>query len=232
MEITRRSALRLSSTALGLGVAGCTASSPPESDASPTTPAESSTSSAPAETTTHSSPKTSGTVETMETTSPSSHTLAGKPFTKLRVEPTPADSPFQHSVKFLAQPNSDHPARIRITIRNASKTAQTIQTDNWKLPFPSPLAESHSDTGLVISQNGDPSMTDGCWRDYAKSYPMVDTRTLAAGDTLTKQYGVANWMKNDTCWPTGEYAFTQGYTVNPGSDEYSYGWGFTLVLEQ
>ncbi len=202
MEITRRSALRLSSTALSLGVAGCTASSPPESDASTTTPAE------------------------------SYQTLAGKPFTELRVEPTPADSPFQHSVKFLAQPTSDHPARIRISIRNASDTTQTIQTNHWKLPFPSPLAESRPDTGLVISQDGDPSLTDGCWRDHAKTYPMVDTRTLAVGDTLTKQYGVANWVKNDTCWPTGDYSFTQGYTVNPETDEYSYGWGFTLVLGQ
>jgi hypothetical protein len=182
-------------------MAGCTASSPPESD------------------------------ETVETTTPSSQTLAGTPFTELRVEPIPADSPFQHGVKFLAQPTSDHLARIRISIQNGSDTAQTIQTNNWELPFPTPLAESHPDSGLVISQDGDPSQTDGCWRDYAKTYPMVDTRTVAVGDTLSKQYGVANWVKNDTCWPSGEYAFTQEYTVNPETAEYSYEWGFTLVLE-
>lgn len=199
---SRRTLLRSGLSATAVALAGCTG--------------------------TRSSPGT--TTETVETTTPPPRrTLDGEPFDELRVEPTPAESPFRHRVRFLAQPTADHPARVHISVRNASDAAQTIQTSHWELPFPSPLAEARPDTGLVVSQDG-PSMTDGCWRAYAKSYPMLDTRTLAPGEALGKEYAVANWTKNETCWPTGEYAFSQGYTVNPETDAYSYGWGFTLTI--
>lgn len=226
---SRRTVLGSGFSGVALALAGCIGGSRPSSDATTTAEPTETTSPASTQTRTTAQTSTSSRIQTTVQT-PATRALDGEPFTELRVEPTPADSPFRHDVEFLAQPTADHPARIRVSIRNASDAAQTIQTSNWELPFPNPLAEARPDTGLVVSQDGDPSRTDDCWRDHAKSYPMIDSRTLAAGETLTKQYAVTNWTKNEICWPSGEYAFSQGYAVNPETDDDGYEWGFTLVI--
>lgn len=153
------------------------------------------------------------------------------PVTRIAVRPAPNASPFRHNLSFLGQPSDDQPVQLRVLLTNPADTEHTVETNQFPLPFPARVGKAaNSDETLVLSPGNDAQRSDGCWREYPKTLPKVDTKAVAPGETLAKTYELVNHMEADACWPMGRYRFSQHYTVDPDADRSEYDWWFTVYV--
>lgn len=151
------------------------------------------------------------------------------PVQQIEAGAAPDESPFKHDFAFLTQPTDDHPARLRVGLTNAAGTAHTVQTVSSPLPFPTSVGKAaDSDEILVLASEDDPEHRGGCWRAYPKSLPAFATETVSPGETLSATYALVNPVDGDSCWPTGRYRFSQGYTVDPAINGIEYSWAFIV----
>ena len=226
-QLTRRKLMTALGASAAASVAGCLNSEAPATD--PTNESENEES--PPTTTTTTADSTADPDGTMTDGSTVIQPAGNGPIQRIEVAAAPDDSPFQHNLDFLAHPTEDDPARLRLSLTNADDTEHTIQTNNFGLPFPARVGKAvDGDATLVLSPDSDAERRDGCWRDYPKTLPKVETKTLPRGETLSATYALVNDMDADACWPTGSYRFSQQYEVDPEAGGIKYGWWFAVSV--
>ncbi len=153
------------------------------------------------------------------------------PVEKVEFAAPPDESPFKHTLGFLAQPTEERPAQLRVSVTNVGDGDHTIQTNNWGLPFPARAGKAiDGDEKLVLSTDGDAEYRDDCWRDYPKTSPRIDTKTLSPDETVSATYALVNGMETAACWPSGKYRFSQRYEVDPEGDGTEYDWWFVVSV--
>lgn len=178
-------------------------------------------------------PKTTSTEES--TTTAATTPVERNPISELRGTSVPERVPFRHTVSFVRGQSADHPPAIEIAIVNETDRQPTIQTGVGPLPFPAPRGENEAGDFLYVHGHfeTEKGAAGTCWRtDGVGIDGGTDWHTFESGERIDRQYAVLNPMENSECWPTGEYQFSMEYTLNPRDDdnEFSYEWGFTLVV--
>lgn len=159
------------------------------------------------------------------------HPKEDGPVRRIEVAATPADSPFQHDLEFLAQPADDHPAKLRVFLTNTADSEHTIRTSSTPLPFAERTGKAKDENAtLVLATEDDATFSGGCWRGIPKSLPKIDSKTVAPDETLSATFELVNHEEANTCWPAGQYRFTEQYEVDPETDLIEYGWWFAVVV--
>lgn len=202
---SRREALRLVASALGVGIAGCAGN--PDDESSPTQTASQSP-----------SPTASRSPTSSPTDSP---------------KPTPLPDvtldDFTFDVSVAKQFTSQHPARIEASLTNQADTAITFdggvsppfsryanerRDDNeWLLLVPD-MSESRYDVDALSGLDALPSTptNDVCWHVSENVYSLLRQRftTIDAGESVTQPFDVYDFQgdkEDDICLATGDYPF-------------------------
>lgn len=163
-----------------------------------------------------------------------------------QVEDFPTDIQLEVSVSTTESwVTNSHPAAIRIGIHNDSMTGYTLLAGDGDRRILSTTASTQRHPGLSLptATDGDsypPAArretppADGCWTlADAVGFPTKEVRTtrVSAGKTAELHLEVWGHHENEVCFPTGEFDFTQAYTLQAPTEGPQFEWGFTLRVE-
>jgi hypothetical protein len=154
--------------------------------------------------------------------------LSGGPFDELRTDVFAESFPLSFGIEWLSQATATDPAELAITVANTSSEDWTIQTGTYGLPMPSTLGESATTSQLVVGGHGQTS--DECPTAEQTERPLEDRETLSPSQTISERYSIFNHIENESCWPGGDYRFSETYTLQPGGEPVAFEWGFDLRI--
>lgn len=121
---------------------------------------------------------------------------------------------------------------LTVSVVNDGDEPWVVQTANAPAPFPGARGERADGEAVLVANvvTGAQTAAGGCSRASLAQQPMVDRVTLSPGAGARTEATVFNARENETCWPTGEYAFEQPLTVWTRDAAYEYTWSFALVV--
>lgn len=145
------------------------------------------------------------------------------------------DVDIQPSVS-VVQPEvtAERTARIRFSLTNDGDERRVLRRTTC------PPADAHeSDRAtdgatlvlLLANEQDFEPQTEDCWRprpvDFFLGMPCSPTElALDAGETVTREYEVWDYPKNERCMPPGTYRFGDGYSL----DDAAYEWEFSVSV--
>ncbi len=133
------------------------------------------------------------------------------------------------TVELESPHGDDAPAIVRVGFR--SEAFQEVQLDG-----PEPFGElratrTNADEALLLIDPDAVVDDDDCWRGEPADED-TDERSvsMALGETVTREVGIATPNEADACAPNGQYRFTGSVRSERDGDENEDSFGFTLRL--